>query len=149
METVLLCRSSPEQKKQIVSLIRVSVDSLILVPRAENACDRGRLQRRDHDNCCTRGSGPQGTRLYHLTSRRTGGRKLKRLLYRRVQVPQKTNTLLRHSESPQNSTLIYFNFYKNTILTLPLFWFGSQDNFSGQFFYDPYIFQVQSPNLGF
>lgn len=41
----------------------------------------------------------------------------------------------------KNSTLICFNFYKNILLVMPIFWFGFWDGFSGQLIYDPWIFQ--------
>jgi phospholipid-transporting ATPase len=41
----------------------------------------------------------------------------------------------------KNSTLICFNFYKNILLTMPIFWFGFWNGFSGQLIYDPWIFQ--------
>lgn len=42
----------------------------------------------------------------------------------------------------RNSTLICFNFYKNVLLVMPLFFYGMFSVFSGQIFYNSWIYQL-------
>lgn len=41
----------------------------------------------------------------------------------------------------KNATLILYNFYKNMLLVMPEFWFGFLNGFSGQSFYEAFIYQ--------
>ena len=41
----------------------------------------------------------------------------------------------------RNSFLVCYNFYKNALFVLPIFWYGMFNVFSGQTFYEPYIYQ--------
>lgn len=41
----------------------------------------------------------------------------------------------------KNSNLILYNFYKNSLLVLPQFWFGTLNFFSGPTFYDNFTYQ--------
>ena len=42
----------------------------------------------------------------------------------------------------RNATLICFNFYKNVLLVMPLFFYGILSVFSGQMFYNTWIYQL-------
>lgn len=41
----------------------------------------------------------------------------------------------------KNSSVILYNFYKNIVYLIPLFWFGVYSGFSGSFIYDQLLFQ--------
>ena len=42
----------------------------------------------------------------------------------------------------KNSFIVCYNFYKNFLFVLPQFWLGFFNYFSGQYLYDPYIYQL-------
>jgi len=42
----------------------------------------------------------------------------------------------------RNSYLIFYMFYKNVMIVLPIFWFGLISGFSGTQLYDTYLYQT-------
>lgn len=38
--------------------------------------------------------------------------------------------------------MVCFTFYKNLLFVMPQFWFGFYSGFSGQVFYDKWIYQI-------
>jgi len=42
----------------------------------------------------------------------------------------------------KNSYLVCYTFYKNVLFVMPQFWFGFYSAFSGQVFYEKWIYQI-------
>ena len=42
----------------------------------------------------------------------------------------------------KNSFIVCYNFYKNVLFVIPHFWFGFVSHFSGQYLYDPWLYQI-------
>ncbi|EGR30728.1 phospholipid-translocating p-type flippase family protein, putative [Ichthyophthirius multifiliis] len=126
---VLCCRVSPQQKQQIVTLVRENKSNVSTLAIGDGANDVNMI-------CAAHVgigiNGVEGQQAARASDYSIGEFKILR------------NLLFYHGRESyrRNSRLVCFNFYKNIILVLPQFWFAIENAFSGQTLYDSYIYQL-------
>ena len=127
--TVLCCRVSPKQKAQMVNLVKVRQPKVTTLAIGDGANDV---------NMITAASigigimGVEGLQAARASDYSIGEFQfLKRLLF------------VHGRESyRKNSFIVCYNFYKNFLFVFPQFWLGFVNYFSGQYLYDPWIYQL-------
>ena len=126
--TVLCCRVSPKQKAQMVNLVKYRQPEITTLAIGDGANDV---------NMITSASlgigimGVEGLQAARASDYSIGEFQfLKRLLF------------VHGRESyRKNSFIVCYNFYKNFLFVFPQFWLGFSNYFSGQYLYDPYLYQ--------
>ena len=127
--TVLCCRVSPKQKAQMVSLVKSRQPEVTTLAIGDGANDVNMITTASIGIGIMGVEGLQAARAsdYCISEFQF----LKRLLF------------VHGRESyRKNSFIVCYNFYKNFLFVLPQFWLGFQNYFSGQYLYDPYIYQL-------
>ena len=127
--TVLCCRVSPKQKAQMVNLIKERQPKVTTLAIGDGANDVNMITTASIGIGIMGVEGLQAARAsdYCISEFQF----LKRLLF------------VHGRESyRKNSFIICYNFYKNFLFVLPQFWLGFANYFSGQYIYDPWIYQL-------
>ena len=126
--TVLCCRVSPKQKAQMVNLVKHRQPEVTTLAIGDGANDVNMITTANIGIGIMGVEGLQAARAsdYCISEFQF----LKRLLF------------VHGRESyRKNSYIVCYNFYKNFLFVLPQFWFGFINYFSGQYIYDPWIYQ--------
>lgn len=128
-KAILACRVSPKQKGELVSLVRKEKPSIVTLAIGDGANDVNMISAA-HVGIGIKGV--EGHQAARASDYAIGEFKLlKRLcLY------------VGRESYRKNSCLICYNFYKNMILVLPLFWFAFYNGFSGVILYDSWLYQL-------
>ena len=127
--TVLCCRVSPKQKAQMVNLVRHRQPEVTTLAIGDGANDVNMITTASIGIGIMGVEGLQAARAadYCISEFQF----LKRLLF------------VHGRESyRKNSFIVCYNFYKNFLFVLPQFWLGFINFFSGQYLYDPWIYQL-------
>ena len=127
--TVLCCRVSPKQKAQMVNLVKHRLPEVTTLAIGDGANDVNMITTASIGIGIMGVEGLQAARAsdYCISEFQF----LKRLLF------------VHGRESyRKNSFIVCYNFYKNFLFVFPQFWFGFTNYFSGQYLYDPYIYQL-------
>ncbi len=127
--TVLCCRVSPKQKAQMVNLVKSRQPEVTTLAIGDGANDVNMITTASIGIGIMGVEGLQAARAsdYCISEFQY----LKRLLF------------VHGRESyRKNSFIVCYNFYKNFLFVLPQFWLGFENYFSGQYLYDPYIYQL-------
>eukprot|EP01017_Pseudomicrothorax_dubius_P030855 TRINITY_DN387_c0_g1_i14.p1 TRINITY_DN387_c0_g1~~TRINITY_DN387_c0_g1_i14.p1 ORF type:complete len:525 (+),score=144.03 TRINITY_DN387_c0_g1_i14:3-1577(+) len=128
-KAVVACRVSPKQKQEIVSLVRHHKPEANTLAIGDGANDVNMIIAA-HVGIGIKGvEGQQAARASDYSFGEF--KHLQRLL------------LYHGRESYRRNThLILYNFFKNMILVLPQFWYGTLNGFSAVMIYEPFIFQL-------
>ena len=127
--TVLCCRVSPKQKAQMVNLVKIRQPEVTTLAIGDGANDVNMITTASIGIGIMGVEGLQAARAsdYCISEFQF----LKRLLF------------VHGRESyRKNSFIVCYNFYKNFLFVLPQFWLGFVNYFSGQYLYDPWIYQL-------
>ena len=127
--TVLCCRVSPKQKAEMVNLVKKRQPDVTTLAIGDGANDVNMITTANIGIGIMGVEGLQAARAsdYCISEFQF----LKRLLF------------VHGRESyRKNSFIVCYNFYKNFLFVLPQFWLGFYNYFSGQYLYDPYIYQL-------
>ena len=127
--TVLCCRVSPKQKAEMVNLVKKRQPDMTTLAIGDGANDVNMITTANIGIGIMGVEGLQAARAsdYCISEFQF----LKRLLF------------VHGRESyRKNSFIVCYNFYKNFLFVLPQFWLGFFNYFSGQYLYDPYIYQL-------
>ena len=127
--TVLCCRVSPKQKAQMVNLVKFRQPEVTTLAIGDGANDVNMITTASIGIGIMGVEGLQASRAadYCISEFQF----LKRLLF------------VHGRESyRKNSFIVCYNFYKNFLFVLPQFWLGFANYFSGQYLYDPWIYQL-------
>ena len=127
--TVLCCRVSPKQKAQMVNLVKLRQPEVTTLAIGDGANDVNMITTASIGIGIMGVEGLQAARAsdYCISEFQF----LKRLLF------------VHGRESyRKNSFIVCYNFYKNFLFVLPQFWLGFVNYFSGQYLYDPWIYQL-------
>ena len=127
--TVLCCRVSPKQKAQMVNLVKERQPNVTTLAIGDGANDVNMITTASIGIGIMGVEGLQAARAsdYCISEFQF----LKRLLF------------VHGRESyRKNSFIVCYNFYKNFLFVLPQFWLGFVNYFSGQYLYDPWIYQL-------
>ena len=127
--TVLCCRVSPKQKAEMVNLVKKRQPDVTTLAIGDGANDVNMITTANIGIGIMGVEGLQAARAsdYCISEFQF----LKRLLF------------VHGRESyRKNSFVVCYNFYKNFLFVLPQFWLGFYNYFSGQYLYDPYIYQL-------
>jgi len=127
--TVLCCRVSPKQKAEMVNLVKKRQPEVTTLAIGDGANDVNMITTASIGIGIMGVEGLQAARAsdYCISEFQF----LKRLLF------------VHGRESyRKNSFIVCYNFYKNFLFVLPQFWLGFFNYFSGQYLYDPYIYQL-------
>ena len=127
--TVLCCRVSPKQKAEMVNLVKKRQPEVTTLAIGDGANDVNMITTASIGIGIMGVEGLQAARAsdYCISEFQF----LKRLLF------------VHGRESyRKNSFIVCYNFYKNFLFVLPQFWLGFYNYFSGQYLYDPYIYQL-------
>ena len=127
--TVLCCRVSPKQKAEMVNLVKKRQPEVTTLAIGDGANDVNMITTANIGIGIMGVEGLQAARAsdYCISEFQF----LKRLLF------------VHGRESyRKNSFIVCYNFYKNFLFVLPQFWLGFFNYFSGQYLYDPYIYQL-------
>ena len=127
--TVLCCRVSPKQKAEMVNLVKHREPEVTTLAIGDGANDVNMITTASIGIGIMGVEGLQAARAsdYCISEFQF----LKRLLF------------VHGRESyRKNSFIVCYNFYKNFLFVLPQFWLGFYNYFSGQYLYDPYIYQL-------
>ena len=127
--TVLCCRVSPKQKAEMVNLVKNRQPEVTTLAIGDGANDVNMITTANIGIGIMGVEGLQAARAsdYCISEFQF----LKRLLF------------VHGRESyRKNSFIVCYNFYKNFLFVLPQFWLGFFNYFSGQYLYDPYIYQL-------
>lgn len=120
---VIACRSSPQQKADLVNLVRQQKPNAFTLSIGDGANDVSMIIAA-HVGIGI--SGEEGTQAARSADYAVGQfRYLKRLLFVHGRECYR-----------RNSYLICYNFYKNILFVMPLFWLGCFSAFSGQLYYN-------------
>ena len=127
--TVLCCRVSPKQKAQMVNLVKKRQPEVTTLAIGDGANDVNMITTA---NIGIGIMGVEGLQAARASDYCIGEFQfLKRLLF------------VHGRESyRKNSFIVCYNFYKNFLFVLPQFWLGFVNYFSGQYIYDPWIYQM-------
>mmetsp|Transcript_3580 Transcript_3580/g.7693 ORF Transcript_3580/g.7693 Transcript_3580/m.7693 type:complete len:1191 (-) Transcript_3580:28-3600(-) len=125
---VLCCRVSPQQKAQVVQMVRKALPTVRTLGIGDGANDVNMI--------CAAHVGIGISGLEGQQAVRASDFAVAQFWYLR-------RLLFVHGREAyrKNSTLVCYNFYKNILLTMPLFWYGFMSVFSGQLFYNNWTFQ--------
>ena len=127
--TVLCCRVSPKQKAEMVNIVMKRQPEVTTLAIGDGANDVNMITTANIGIGIMGVEGLQAARAsdYCISEFQF----LKRLLF------------VHGRESyRKNSFIVCYNFYKNFLFVLPQFWLGFYNYFSGQYLYDPYIYQL-------
>ena len=127
--TVLCCRVSPKQKASMVNLVKERQPDITTLAIGDGANDVNMITTANIGIGIMGVEGLQAARAsdYCISEFQF----LKRLLF------------VHGRESyRKNSFIVCYNFYKNFLFVFPHFWLGFANYFSGQYIYDPYIYQL-------
>lgn len=128
-EAVLCCRVSPQQKAQIVHMVRNSVPEARTLGIGDGANDVNMILAAHVGIGISGLEGQQAVRASDFAIAQF--RFLQRLLF------------VHGRESyRKNSNLVCYNFYKNVLVVMPLFWFGFISVFSAQLLYNSWTYQL-------
>lgn len=126
---VLCCRVSPQQKAQVVQMVRKALPDVRTLGIGDGANDVNMI-------CAAHvGIGISGLE---------GQQAVRSSDFAVAQFAYLQRLLFVHGREAyrRNSVLVCYNFYKNILLTMPLFWYGFMSVFSGQLFYNTWTFQL-------
>ena len=126
---VLACRVSPQQKADIVKMIRDSKPDAKTLGIGDGANDVNMITMAHVGVGIAGLEGKQAVRASDYSIAQFSF--LKKLLFVHGRECYR-----------RNSTLICFNFYKNVLLVMPLFFYGMFSVFSGQIFYNIWLYQL-------
>ena len=126
---VLCCRVSPQQKADIVKLVRLAKPSALTLAIGDGANDVNMI------TAAHVGIGIAGLE---------GSQAVRASDYSLGQFYFIQRLLFVHGREcyRRNATLICFNFYKNVLLVVPLLYFGMFSAFSGQLLYNMWTYQL-------
>lgn len=126
---LIACRMSPKQKADIVRLIQKHNPTLITLAIGDGANDVNMI------TAAHIGVGISGVEGQQAVSASD---------YAIGQFKYLKNLLFVHGRESyrKNSYLVAYTFYKNVLFVMPQFWFGFFSAFSGQVFYEKWIFQI-------
>jgi phospholipid-transporting ATPase len=125
---VLACRVSPQQKADIVKLIRDAKPKVRTLSIGDGANDVNMI------NAAHVGIGIAGLE---------GKQAVRASDYSVAQFSYLKKLMCVHGREcyRRNSNLICYNFYKNIMISMPLFFFGTLSAFSAQAFFNTWVFQ--------
>lgn len=126
---VICCRVSPQQKAQVVQMVRKALPNVRTLGIGDGANDVNMICAAHVGIGISGLEGQQAVRSSDFAVAQFSF--LQRLLFVHGREAYR-----------KNSTLVCYNFYKNILLTMPLFWFGFLSVFSGQLFYNTWTFQL-------
>lgn len=126
---VLACRVSPQQKADIVSQVKASSPSVRTLGIGDGANDVGMITAAHVGVGLAGKEGQQAVRASDFAISQFSF--LQRLLFVHGRECYR-----------RNASLICYNFYKNVLLVMPLFWFGFLSVFSGQGVYNTWLWQL-------
>jgi phospholipid-transporting ATPase len=127
-EAVLCCRVSPQQKAQIIVMVRNAVIDAKTLGIGDGANDVNMILAAHVGIGISGLEGQQAVRASDFAVAQFAY--LQRLLF------------VHGRESyRKNSTLVCYNFYKNVLVVMPLFWYGVFSVFSAQLFYNTWTYQ--------
>lgn len=128
-KAVLCCRVSPQQKADIVKLIRLAKPSALTLAIGDGANDVNMI------TAAHVGIGIAGLE---------GSQAVRSSDYSIGQFSFVQRLLFVHGREcyRRNATLICFNFYKNVLLVIPLLFYGMFSAFSGQLLYNLWTYQL-------
>lgn len=126
---LIACRMSPKQKADIVRLIQKNNPEVITLAIGDGANDVNMI------TAAHIGVGISGVEGQQAVSASD---------YAIGQFKYLKNLLFVHGRESyrRNSYLVSYTFYKNILFVMPQFWFGFFSAFSGQVFYEKWIFQI-------
>ena len=127
--SVLCCRVAPKQKAEMVKLIKKRQPNTTTLSIGDGANDVNMITTANIGIGIIGVEGRQAMRAsdYAISQFKY----LKRLLF------------VHGRESyRKNSFIVCYNFYKNFLFVIPHFWFGFLNYFSGNYLYDPWIYQL-------
>jgi phospholipid-transporting ATPase len=128
-EAVLCCRVSPQQKAQIVMMVRNAVIDARTLGIGDGANDVNMILAAHVGIGISGLEGQQAVRASDFAVAQFSY--LQRLLF------------VHGRESyRKNSTLVCYNFYKNVLVVMPLFWYGFLSVFSAQLIYNNWTYQL-------
>jgi len=128
-KAILACRVSPKQKGELVSLVRKEKPKITTLAIGDGANDVNMITAA-HVGLGIKGV--EGQQAARASDYAIGEFQLLRRLILYVG----------RESYRKNASLICYNFYKNMVLVLPLFWFAFFNGFSGQILYDPWLYQL-------
>jgi len=128
-DAVICCRVAPKQKAEVVQLVRKTKPDVSTLAIGDGANDVNMISAA-HVGIGIRGV--EGQQAARASDYAIGEFKLLKKL------------LVHHGREcyRKNSNLILFNFFKNIILVLPLFWIGFDMIFSGQRVYESWLYSL-------
>ena len=126
---VLACRVSPQQKADIVSEVKSSNPKIRSLGIGDGANDVGMITSAHVGVGISGKEGQQAVRAADFAVAQFSY--LQRLLFVHGRECYR-----------RNASLICYNFYKNVLLVMPLFWFGFLSVFSGQGVYNTWMWQL-------
>lgn len=126
---VLACRVSPQQKADIVSQVKASNPAARTLGIGDGANDVGMITAAHVGVGIAGKEGQQAVRASDFAIAQFSF--LQRLLFVHGRECYR-----------RNASLICYNFYKNVLLVMPLFWFGFLSVFSGQGVYNTWLWQL-------
>lgn len=128
-KVVIACRVSPQQKADIVKMIRDFKPKARTLSIGDGANDVNMIM-----------AAHVGVGIAGLE----GKQAVRASDYSIAQFSYLKKLLFVHGREcyRRNSILICFNFYKNVMLVMPLFYFGMLSVFSGQIYYNTWIYQL-------
>jgi phospholipid-transporting ATPase len=126
---LIACRMSPKQKADIVRLVIEKNPKAITLAIGDGANDVNMI------NAAHIGVGISGVEGQQAVSASD---------YAIGQFKYLKNLLFVHGRESyrKNSYLVCYTFYKNVLFVMPQFWYGFYSAFSGQVFYEKWIYQV-------
>ena len=127
--SVLCCRVTPKQKAQMVSLVKDRQPNITTLAIGDGSNDVNMITTANIGIGIIGVEGRQAVRASDYAIAQF--QNLKRLLF------------VHGRESyRKNSFIVCYNFYKNVLFVIPHFWFGFVSQFSGQYLYDPWLYQI-------
>lgn len=128
-QAVICCRVSPQQKAEVVQMVRKALPKARTLAIGDGANDVNMITAAHVGIGISGLEGQQAVRSSDFAVAQFAY--LQRLLF------------VHGRESyRKNSALVCYNFYKNILLTMPLFWYGFFSAFSGQLFYNTWTLQL-------
>ena len=128
-KAILACRVSPKQKGELVSLVRAQKKKITTLAIGDGANDVSMITAA-HVGIGIKGvEGQQAARAADYS-------------IGEFQLLRRLCLYVGRESYRKNSYLICYNFYKNMVLVLPLFWFAFFNGFSGQILYDTWLYQL-------
>ncbi|EGR28204.1 phospholipid-translocating p-type flippase family protein, putative [Ichthyophthirius multifiliis] len=143
-DSMIVCRVSPKQKRQIVDMYRKKYPSITTLAIGDGANDVNMIIGA-HVGVGIKGlEGQQAARVkyfififFYQKNNQSSD-----FVIGEFQFLSRLVLYFGREFYRKNSSLVLYNFYKNIILVLPQFWFGFYNGFSGQFLYDIWVFQL-------